>query len=305
MSGIDTPTTHAQPVSIHGIAPPKPMSTEAFMVYFWGVRGCIPTPSLETARYGGNTACVELQVAGKRLIFDGGTGLHVLGNHLLKQMPVDAHIFFTHTHWDRIQGFPFFMPAFHQGNCFHIYGSVGLNGASIKQRLCDQMLRPHFPVPLQVMQADMQFHNISPGSIITLDDVTVETVSLNGTNSSLGYRVTWEGRSLVYATDTEHSGGNVDQNVLYLASEADLLIYDVDYADRAYYDPAVKAVTRQTKIWKEAVEVAIESHAKRVILFHHDPHHEDDFLDHMEQEVQATFPHAQLAREGMAINLLE
>lgn len=304
MSGIDTLATHAQSLSVNGIAPPQPMNSEAFMVNFWGVRGCIPTPTSETARYGGNTACVELQVGGKRLIFDGGTGLHVLGNHLVKQMPVEAHIFFTHTHWDRIQGFPFFMPAFHEGNHFHIYGAVGLNGASIKQRLSDQMLRPHFPVPLQVMRAEMEFHNILPGSVITLDDVMVETVSLNGTNSSLGYRVTWDGRSLVYATDTEHSADSVDPSVLYLANGADLLIYDVDYADRAYYDPQVKAATRQTETWKAAVEVAQAANVKRMILFHHDPHHEDDFLDQMEAEIQTMFPPSQLAREGMAVNVL-
>jgi phosphoribosyl 1,2-cyclic phosphodiesterase len=303
MLGIDSPAAHVQSSSFNGIAPPESMSTESFMAYFWGVRGCIPTPGTETARYGGNTACVELQVGQHRIIFDGGTGLHVLGNHLVKQMPLQAHIFFTHTHWDRIQGFPFFMPAFHEGNHFHIYGAVGLNGASIKQRLSEQMLRPNFPVPLHVMQSEMHFHNILPGSVIPIDDVTVETVSLNGTNSSLGFRVEWQGRSLVYATDTEHNGSKVDPKVLYLANGADVLIYDVDYADRAYYDPDVKAATRQTKTWKEAVEVAIAANVKRVILFHHDPHHEDEFLDEVQTEVQRIFPSAQLAREGMAVDV--
>lgn len=270
---------------------------------FWGVRGSIPTPSQQTVRYGGNTACVELRVGGKRLIFDGGTGLRVLGENLLSQMPVEAHLFFTHTHWDRIQGFPFFIPAFVPGNCFHIYGSMGPNGASIKQRLCDQMLRPHFPVPLQMMRSDLRFYDISPGSVIALDDITIETVSLNRPNSALGYRVTWNGYSVVYATDTEHAPERLDQSLLYLAQQADLLIYDAAYADHAYYDPQAVAAARQSSTWRACIEAAIAADVKQIIMFHHDPTHEDDFLDHMQAAVQAVYPNVLLAHEGMVLQL--
>lgn len=273
-----------------------------FTVRFWGVRGSIPTPGLETARYGGNTACVELQVAGKRLIFDGGTGLRVLGQHLVHEMPVQAHLFFTHTHWDRIQGFPFFIPAFIEGNQFHIYGAAGQNGASIKQRLCEQMLRPNFPVPLQVMRSTLAFHDISPGTVITLDDVVIETISLNRPNRALGYRVSWNGYSVVYATDTEHLPNPLDQGLLYLAHEADLLIYDAAYADYAYYDPKSIA-NQQPAIWYAGIEVAMAAKVKQIVLFHHDPAHEDDFLDQVEAEVQSCFPTVQLAREGMLLQV--
>lgn len=279
-----------------------------FLVKFWGVRGSIPTPGIETVRYGGNTACVEFRVGGKRLIFDGGTGLRPLGKSLMSEMPVEAYLFFTHTHWDRIQGFPFFTPAFIPGNSFHIYGAIGLNGASIKQRLSDQMLRPNFPVPLQVMQSTMTFHNITPGSIITLDDIIIETLSLNRPNCALGYRITWNGYSVVYATDTEHTPDQIDQNLLYLAQQADLLIYDAAYADHAYYRPAdlltdVANLTESIAPWKAGVEVAIAADVKQVILFHHDPAHEDDFLDKVEAEVQAQFPQVKLAREGMVLHI--
>jgi phosphoribosyl 1,2-cyclic phosphodiesterase len=129
-----------------------------FIVTFWGVRGSIASPGPETVRYGGNTPCVEMRVGSERLIFDGGTGIRVLGRSLLPQMPLEAHIFFTHSHWDHIQGFPFFEPAFTRGNCFHIYGSVAPNGSTIEQRLNDQMLHPNFPVPLQIMGADLKFY---------------------------------------------------------------------------------------------------------------------------------------------------
>lgn len=303
MSGSDlsnaTPPSPDQNMSaVAGTSSPQ------FVVQFWGVRGSIPTPGLETARYGGNTPCVEIHVAGKRLIFDGGTGLRVLGKHLRKEMPVEAHLFFTHTHWERIQGFPFFSPAFVPGNCFHIYGATGPNGASIKQRLSDQMLRPNFPVPLQMMQSDLKFVDISPGSIITLDDVIVETVSLNRPTGALGYRVTWGGHSVVYATDTERSPDYLDQSLMYLAQQADVLIYDAAYGEQAYLDPDA-AAGQQSDAWQLGIDVAIAANVKTMVMFHHDPAHEDDFLDHVELEVQSQFRHAQLAREGMMIDVLK
>lgn len=126
-------------------------------IRFWGVRGSIPCPGSHTVRYGGNTPCVEIQANGQRVIFDGGTGLRVLGEHLMGQQPVAAHLFFTHTHWDHIQGFPFFQPAFVPGNQFHIYAVPGKNGQGIERRLNDQMLHPNFPVPLQIMGGDLRF----------------------------------------------------------------------------------------------------------------------------------------------------
>jgi phosphoribosyl 1,2-cyclic phosphodiesterase len=303
MPGFDPPTTSDLTTKTHTRGDSN--IANQFSVRFWGVRGSIPTPGMETVRYGGNTACVELQVAGKRLIFDGGTGLRALGKSLMEHMPVEAHLFFTHTHWDRIQGFPFFIPAFVKDNCFHIYGSIGPNGASIKQRLSDQMLRPNFPVPLQVMQSDLRFNNIAPGSVITLDDIVVETISLNRPNSALGYRVTCNGHSVVYATDTEHLPDKIDNSLLYLAQQADVLIYDVAYADHAYYDPKVAQEFQQREIWQKGLAMAFSVGVKQIIMFHHDPAHEDEFLDQVETEVQASFPNVKLAREGMVLDILQ
>ena len=140
-----------------------------FTVIFWGVRGSIACPGTETVRYGGNTPCVEMRVGGHRLIFDGGTGLRVLGQSLLSQTPVNAHMLFTHTHWDHIQGFPFFAPAFVKNNRFHIYGPISPNGATIQQRLNDQMLNPNFPVPLQIMGAELKFFDLEIGQSIKID----------------------------------------------------------------------------------------------------------------------------------------
>jgi phosphoribosyl 1,2-cyclic phosphodiesterase len=283
-----------------------------FIVRFWGVRGSIPTPDPDMLRYGGNTSCVEVQVAGKRLIFDGGTGLRGLGKQMMTELPVQAHLFFTHTHWDRIQGFPFFMPAFVVGNQFQIYGATGQNGASIKQRLSDQMLRPHFPVPLQRMQADLQFRNITPGSEICLDDVVIQTMLLHRASNALGYRITWNGYSVVYATETEYLPNRPNQTLLYLAQQADLLIYDAAHTEHAYTDHTqyrhlddYQAVPMQRPpTWYTGIEAATEAQVKQMILSHHDPTYEDAFLDQIEAEVQATFPSGRLAREGMVISVV-
>lgn len=277
-------------------------SLAKFKVRFWGVRGIVPTPGIETLRYGGNTSCVEIQVADKRLIFDGGTGLRVLGKQMLRELPVQAHLFFTHTYWDRIQGFPFFKPAFLPGNQFNIYGAMGQNGASIKQRLSDQMLRPHFPVPLQMMRADLRFHDIAPGTILNLDDVEVETTALHRSNNALGFRITWKGHSVVYATETEYWQTGPDQALLYLADQADLLIYDTIQQDCLELATSSGA---SRLVWQPGIEVAKMAQVKQIVLSHHDPAHEDEFLDQVEAEAQKAFPQVQLAREGMVLSVAQ
>ncbi|PSN17898.1 MBL fold metallo-hydrolase [filamentous cyanobacterium CCP5] len=269
-------------------------------IHFWGVRGSIPTPGADTVRYGGNTACVEILVAGRRLIFDGGTGLRVLGKHLLQTAAdVNAHIFFTHTHWDRIQGFPFFLPAFQPDNTFSVYGATALNGASIKQQLSEQMLQPNFFTPLQQMQAALEFKHISAGSVIQLDTVLIETIGLNQQTNALGYRVTWNDLSVVYATDTDHSQGTADANLQYLAADADVLIIDGTYIDHQYHD----SFCQDAAAWQPSVDLAASANVKKLIMFHHNPCHSDDRLDQLEVEIRDHFPTARLAREGMIVHL--
>lgn len=274
---------------------------EGFTVQFWGVRSSIPTPGKGTVRYGGNTACVEVMVEGQRLIFDGGTGLQELGRHLHRtKMPIQAHLFFTHAHSDRIQGFPFFVPAFFAENCFEIYGAPALTGASIKQCLTQQMLRPNFLTPLQSMAAELVFHNISHGGKILLDNgVQIEALSLNAGTSALGFRVTHRGRSLVYATDTGDPAKNLEGNLVRLAEDADLLVYSGTYSELSYADlNGASAIS-----WEKCVELAKQARVKAVLLSQHNPNHDDEALDRMEAEISGQFPHIRFAREGMVVRL--
>ncbi|MBZ8179506.1 MBL fold metallo-hydrolase [Oscillatoria salina] len=276
-----------------------------FKINFWGVRGSIPCPGVETVRYGGNTPCIEMQVGEERLIFDGGTGLRVLGQSLLSQGQIEARMFFTHSHWDHIQGFPFFIPAFIKGNCFHIYGAIAPNGASIKQRLHDQMLHPNFPVPLRIMQADLKFYDLEIGEKVKFGDVIVENARLNHPGEATGYRVNWRGMAAAYVTDTEHFPDKLDENVLWLARNADVLIIDAAYTDEEYYSPRSSKVGWGHSTWQEAVKVAKAAKVKKLVIFHHDPLHNDEFLDRVSKEAIAAFPNTIVAREGCSIELTQ
>ncbi|MFN3926185.1 MAG: MBL fold metallo-hydrolase [Pseudanabaenaceae cyanobacterium] len=275
-----------------------------FSVHFWGVRGSIATPSPDTMRYGGNTPCIEVRCHGKRLIFDGGTGLRVLGQYLLAEMPLTAYIFFSHTHWDHIQGFPFFLPAYIKGNTFHIYGRVAPNGQTLRERLAEQMRSPFFPVPLGVMGADLYFYDLEVPSRLDLGDgVTVETGELNHPGEATGFRVCWGDRAVVYATDTEHFAEGLDENLVHLARNANVLIIDCTYTDEEYWSKTAPKIGWGHSTWQEAVKLAVAAQVKTLVIFHHDPSHSDAQLDEIGRQAQAQFPQAIVAREGMSIEV--
>jgi phosphoribosyl 1,2-cyclic phosphodiesterase len=245
-----------------------------------------------------------MRVGGTRLIFDGGTGLRVLGQSLLSQMPVEAYMFFTHSHWDHIQGFPFFVPAFVKGNRFHVYGAVAPNGSTIEQRLNDQMLHPNFPVPLQIMGAQLSFNDLEIGKTVEIGDIVVETALLNHPGEAVGYRVNWKGYAAAYITDTEHFPDRLDENVAWLARNADVMIYDATYTDEEYYSKTTSKEGWGHSTWQEAVKVAKAAKVKKLVIFHHDPLHNDDFLDRVGEEAAQQFPNCVMAREGLSIQLI-
>jgi phosphoribosyl 1,2-cyclic phosphodiesterase len=245
-----------------------------------------------------------MRVGSERLIFDGGTGLRVLGQSLLAQMPVTGHLFFSHYHWDHIQGFPFFVPAFIKINTFYIYGTIAPDGSTVQHRLNDQMLHPNFPVPLQIMGADLKFVDINVGKSIKIsDDIVVETALLNHPGEAVGYRVNWRNYAAAYVSDTEHFPDRLDENVLFLARNADVLIYDATYSDEQYHAEKTSKVGWGHSTWQEAVKVAKAAHVKRLVIFHHDPLHNDDFMDKVGEQVAERFPNSLIAREGLSIQL--
>ncbi len=276
-------------------------------ITFWGVRGSIPTPGPETVRVGGNTSCVEVRVGSALLVFDGGTGLRLLGKTLLAEMPLTAHIFFSHVHWDHIQGFPFFDPAFVKGNTIHLYGGQNLS-RTLEETLAGQMDHPSFPVHLTDMAAAMTFNDLVEDEALEIptgDGVAhIRTAPGNHPNGVWAYRVDYQGRSVMYATDTEHYDV-IDQRLATLAQGVDVLIYDSQYTPEEYSGSHGKSskVGWGHSTFEEAVKLAKASNAKRLVLFHHDPTQNDDSVDAKEARAKALFPNAEAAREGLTIQL--
>jgi phosphoribosyl 1,2-cyclic phosphodiesterase len=282
-----------------------PKAIDQFQVQFWGVRGSIACPGKDTVRYGGNTSCVEMRVGGQRLIFDAGTGIRLLGDQIIAESTTNSvgHIFFSHSHWDHIQGFPFFSPAFVPGNRFDIYGGLTPNGITIKERLNNQMMDPNFPVPLKVMGAEMHFHNLEVDEVIQLGDVTVTSAALNHPGSATGYRVSYGGRSAAYVTDTEHRLGELDADVLKLAQDADLFIYDCTYTDDEYGHPTNGKAGWGHSTWQQGVRLAQAAGVKQLAIFHHDPSHNDAFMDEIARSAGELFSGAIVAQEGRICDL--
>ncbi len=284
-----------------------PAKTTQISVKFWGVRGSVPTPTPANQRYGGNTVCVECLIGDQRIIFDGGTGLVGLGHSLIQEeTPTQAHIFFTHTQWDRIQGFPFFQPAFAPDNCFSIYGGTAPNGASIKHCLTDQMLKPHFSMPLQHMRAELNFHTLHPEDQLCIGDVRIETFRTNPSTEALGYRLTLQDYSLVYATDTPTEC--VNQDFLNFVDRSDLLIYDGTYADLTYLSKGLGNPSLEP--WELGLEIAQKAQIKEIVFLHHSPIQDDVLLDQLQRKIGDSLgrlshrtANATIAYEGMEINL--
>ena len=276
-----------------------------FRVTFWGVRGSIPSPGPATAHFGGNTSCVEVRVADQLVIFDGGTGIRALGEKLTREMPLHGHLFFSHVHWDHIQGFPFFIPAFVKGNRFDLYGAKSVT-RTLEETLAGQMNYPNFPVTLKEMSSAMTFHDLHEYEEVLLSNGKVRIFGAPGNhpNGVFAYRVEYEGRSIVYATDTEHYAVH-DPNIMALAKNADVFIYDSQYTPEEYSG----AGGRQPKVgWGhstmiEGAEIAKECGVGTYVLFHHDPTQSDDAVREKERRAREVFPNAVAAYEGLTLDL--
>lgn len=267
----------------------------AFKVKFWGVRGTIACPGPRHAIYGGNTSCVEVSMGGTKVIFDAGTGIRSLGNWMLKKNAKQATILLSHTHWDHINGFPFFKPAFDPECTFDIRAGH-LSGRRIADVLAEQMTAPYFPVPIDIMQAKFTFHDFNAGDEFDLGpNVHVRTAALNHPGGATAYRLEHAGKSMCYVTDTEHLPGKPDQNVLKLIEGADLVIYDCSYEDSEF---AAK-VGWGHSTWQEGVRLGMAANVKQLAIFHHDPDHEDDKMEEIECKAKEMWDNAFVARENV------
>jgi len=282
---------------------------EGVLVRFWGVRGSIPTPGPSTVRYGGNTTCVELRINGEIIVIDAGSGIRNLGGALLKESagkPIELTLLNTHTHWDHIQGFPFFAPAFIKGNRIRVIGRDsqpdGLKGVFERQMDGTRC----FPVPFSALGADVEFETIDEesGRVFQIGSVKVEACPTNHPGGCLAYGFATDLGKVVFLSDHE-TGGPDEPLILEFIRDATLLIADAQYTDE-------EIVSRRG--WghgciREVVDLACRAGVNQLCLFHHDPTHGDDTLDALLLEAKDLIAKANLpmgvslAREGETILL--
>lgn len=285
---------HALEIGVDGYFA-KPLKLESFLddmleivsgkmsVHFWGCRGTLPVPGKRAIHYGGNTSCVTLYIGKQHfLIFDAGTGIKELSNYLVKEnkLPLSAKIFISHPHYDHINGFPYFVPLYMEGNEFEVFGAN--NGASdIESLISGQMDGIYFPVTTKQFSATLNFHNLTEENF-QMGDVHIQTMYLSHPGHCLGYRVQYKNKAFCYITDNElylkespeYDQGQVDRLINFVA-DANVLVLDATYTDEEY----LKKIGWGHSCVKQAVQIAAAAKVKLLCLHHHDPDQTDQDID--------------------------
>jgi len=266
---------------------------DGLKVRFWGVRGSISCAGPHYMRYGGNTSCQEVTGGGRRLIFDAGTGIRELGRSLIQQGAHDLDIYFTHTHLDHINGLTFFEPLFDKASRLRMWAGHLEPPHTLRSVLSNLMKAPLYPVSLEIFQATVEFGAFACGETLSCGPITMRTAPLNHPNGACGYRIEHAGKAICYITDTEHRPGGVDKTIVELCRDADVMIYDSSYTDEEY--PRYKGWGHST--WQEGARVADAANVGTLAIFHHDPSHDDAFMDKVAREAAALRPG--VARSGL------
>ena len=296
--------------------------SDELRVKFWGVRGSYPTPGTGTVKYGGNTACVEIRVGERTILLDAGTGIIPLGRELAgTKRASEILLLFSHLHHDHTQGFPFFVPAYLPNTKLHIFGPDGTH-ESLQNVLEHNQSSETFPVGLREMASSKDIQSVRESQVIVWDEAGVHVTESTGGLSDEAvvirihksyahpggvyvYRITWQGKSVVYATDTEGYVGT-DRKLVQFARDADVLIHDAQYLEAHYRGqlagfPATQGYGHSTVTM--ACEVAVSAEVGQLILFHHEPSYSDAMVAGMESIAKAQFSETKAAQEGLEIVL--
>jgi len=274
------------------------------LIRFWGVRGTIPTPGPETVRIGGNTSCVEVRTENtpQIIILDAGSGIRRLGQALVKEFPnrIQGNILISHTHWDHIQGFPFFTPVFGRSNRFVLIGQKRV-GRRLEEILAGQFIESYLPYAYKALPADLIVKEVSTNERFIIGDSTVITAaSISHPGGNLGYRIEHDGTVFAYCSDVGHPDDSFDENVLKLAHGADLLLHDSHFGTM---EEREQFSHWGHSSWLEAAQVAAEANVKTLALSHFSPDLDDDMVDEVLEKARKIFPRTIVAREGLTLTL--
>jgi phosphoribosyl 1,2-cyclic phosphodiesterase len=264
---------------------------------FWGVRGTVPTPASSHLDYGGNTTCIEVRSGDGIVMIDAGTGCVHLGASLQNEFPssgLTLRVLMTHFHWDHIQGLPHFAPLYSPTNKIIFHSSRPPE--QTREILEGQMSDPYYPISLDCLPAQKDFVDI--GSSPFRDcEITAHPFPLHHPQGATGYRLESKGKVITHASDVEHGHDMLDKTLREFAQDADVLIYDAQYTPSEY----VSWKGRGHSTWLEATRVARDSHVGRLILFHHDPKHDDGCMREILGEARRHFENTDVATEGIEI----
>jgi len=269
---------------------------ETVRINIWGSRGTLPRGGIPSV-YGGNTPCITCTAKdGSLLVLDAGTGIYHLGRYIEETYAENYRMLmlFSHVHWDHIQGFPLFFPAYHPETHIIVHGGPP-GGGTWENALRGQMREPYFPVPFSALKARISFTEWPKTEPLRSGPFMMFRSPTNHPGGGYAYRIDCEGRSMVYATDTEHPDKGIDHGLLTLASGADLLLYDSTFFPEEY--PNHTGWGHST--WLHGCELAKQANVGKLILYHHDPSHDDAALQNMEAKARKHFIHATAAREGV------
>ncbi|MBF0187357.1 MAG: MBL fold metallo-hydrolase [Magnetococcales bacterium] len=292
---------------------------------FRGVRGSIPAPGPKTVRYGGNTTCIEIRTDDNDLIIlDAGTGIFPLAHTLFPELPITAHVFITHTHWDHIQGLPFFIPLFIPGNTVHLYGARDpVYDRDLQEIMAQQWQHTYYPVRDAELKAHLHYHTLREGETIPVgENTTVTNIFMNHPVLNFGYRIECNGKSIFFTGDHEHllnifqpdelgyegfqlAMDEKSRRIIDFIKGVDILIADTSYTEDEYPE----RIGWGHGTYDKNVALAREAGAKQLYFTHHEPTRSDDDLDTLLEELKGRYPAEEgmpichLAREGELIEL--